>query len=142
MPDVYTAVSLFIDWIRSTASAHGGLATCADTAETGGSVTGQGKQGGHGTQPEMMKSMAGHKRLGISDLILLVLHNILVLNHNFVLARPNLHFNKLESKARYVGLLLAPAEGQRPACFRFYHGLCLKGKPWSCRHPVARGVTI
>ena len=47
IPDVYTAVSLFIDWIQATASAHGGLATCTDTTETGGSATGQGKQGRH-----------------------------------------------------------------------------------------------
>ena len=86
MPDVYTAVSLFIDWIRSTASAHGGLATCADTAETGGSVTGQGKQGGHGTQDELMKSVAGHERLGISDIIRLVLHGFLVSNGKFLSA--------------------------------------------------------
>ena len=24
----------------------------------------------------------------------------------------------------------------------FYHGLCLKGKPWSCGHPVGRSWTI
>ena len=24
----------------------------------------------------------------------------------------------------------------------FYHGLCLKGKPWSCGHPLGWSLTI